>query len=336
MSRAALLPMPGDPFILNHFVSNFENIWKDEVDKLYILLNMDVRMPQEIIDVSKSIIANEDKIVPLFTHNMLFQGAALRYMLPEVKEDLIISIEDDTVIVKRGQIDKCFRKLETGEADVIGSPRLVCSKQIADACAKKWNLDYSGYGDKGPTFWPNFFFCRKEDLLRTDLHFEPKGWEKGEYIRELDITAEEVLSSDVFTWLCIQLRAMGLTFYDVPQYHSWTTDLEDLQNGINLGDDNCPWIHIGSLTMTAEDLLMFVHDPKDYTGTPRSEMEKKEYERRYAWLLVFLEEAKNCKPELAWLKSKYVHNMNEFIKVFDLSVKHIDALQKVYRRFIRW
>lgn len=336
MSRAALLPMPGDPFILNHFLSNFENVWKEEVDQLYILLNIDARMPRHIVDLARGLCQDRERVTTLFVNNMLFQGAALRYMLPTVKEDLLMSIEDDTVIVKKGQIDRCFRKIESGDADVVGSPRMVCSKQLADACARKWNLDYTGYGDRGPTYWPNFFFCRKSHLLKTDLHFEPKSWESGEYIEELDTTAEETLMGDVFTWFCIQLRAQGLCFHDVPQFHSRVTDLEDISEGRNLGDTNCAWIHIGSLTMTAEDLLMFVHDPKSYVASPKTAMEKQEYERRYAWLLVFLEEAANCKPALAALKESYINHMNEFIKTFTLSVKHIQDLMEVYRRFIQW
>lgn len=336
MSRAAMLPMPGDPFILNHFLSNFENIWRDEVDQLYILLNMDARMPKDIIEKAKDIAVGRDKVTVMFVNNMLFQGAALRYMLPQVKEDLILSIEDDTVIIKKGQIDKCFRKIESGEADVIGSPRCVSHPQILEACRVKFNLDYSGYGDRGPTYWPNFFFCRKADLLKTDLHFEPKGFNKGEYIAELNITAEDDLANDVFAWLCIQLRAMGLKFYDVPQCHSHPEDFEDITEGRGIGDGNCPWIHIGSLTMTAEDLLMGIGDPKTHRNKPRSEMEKKEMERRYAWLLLFTEESANKEEYLRNLKEVYVKRMNEYIMAFDLSVKRIDELVKAYRRYISW
>lgn len=333
VSRAALLPMPGDPVILTQFVRNFEEVWFGEVDRLYILLNMDENMPQEVIDYDLEFLKDREKIVPLFTPVMLYQGAALRHMLSEIKEDIIMSIEDDTVIVERGQIDKCFRKIETDEADVIGSPRFSCSQDILDASASKYSLDYSGYGDKGPNMWPNFFFIRKSHLLATDLHFEPKTWKQGEYIKELDITAGGGTVGDVFVWLCIQLRAMGLRFYDVPQCHSHPQDLLDFKRGEGIFAPLVPWVHIGSLTLTAHDFLIG-HRTPETSLMPASDMEKKEMERRYAWLLLFLE--LNPIPELEKALEMYVKRMNKFITAHNLSVGHIEKLKNAYRGFIRW
>lgn len=324
--------MPGDPIILTQFLRNFTEVWSGEVDKLYVLLNMSEAMPKEVLDYNLNLLNNTDKVVPMYVPQMLYQGAALRHMLSEVKEDILMSIEDDTVITKIGQIDKCFRKIETGEADVVGSPRFSCSQDILDASATKYGLDYSGYGDKGPNLWPNFFFIRKEHLLKTDLHFEPKKWEPGEYIKELDITAHEGTIGDVFVWLCIQLRAGGLRFYEVPQCHSHPDDLKDSQSGKGIFDGKCPWIHIGSLTMTAEDLLLGSRKPTD-VKKPESEMEKWEIERRFAWLLLFKDLNEVPLPKIL---ETYESRMNEHIKVFNLNLAHIVKLKEQYRGFIRW
>lgn len=333
MSRAALLPMPGDPVILTQFVRNFEKVWSGEVDKLYILLNVDVDIPEEVLQYDLKFLDNKPQIVKLYTPVMLYQGKALRQILKVVKEDLIMSIEDDTVIVERGQIDKCFRKIETGEADVVGSPRFSCSQDILDASATKYGLDYSGYGDKGPNMWPNFFFCKRADLLKTDLHFEPMTWEKGTYIKELDITAGEGTVGDVFVWLCIQLRAMGLRFYEVPQCHSHPQDFLDYKRGEGIFAPLVPWVHIGSLTLTAHDFLIG-HRTPETSLLPTSDMERKEMERRYAWLLLFLE--LNPIPELEKALEMYVKRMNRFITVYNLSVGHIEKLKNAYRGFIKW
>lgn len=328
--------MPGDPFLLNSFLANFDAHWCNEVERLYVCLNIDHRMPAEIREYDIKKLSSHPKVKFMVVDEMLWQGAALRELLKIVDEELIMSIEDDTVIVKAGQIDKCFRKIEQGDADVVGSPRFSCSQEILDASAKKYGLDYSGYGDKGPNLWPNFFFIRKEHLLKTDQHFEPKGWEPGEHIEELDITATQPIASDVFVWLSIQLRAMGLRFYEVPQYHSHPNDLDDIIHGRNLGDGNCPWIHIGSLTMTAEDLLIGAHSVEGHKNTPHTDMEKKELERRFAWLQTFLAHPVNSVPELTKIKEVYQQRINAFIRGFDLSPKHIDQLIKFYKGFIRW
>lgn len=328
--------MPGDPIILTHFLLNFDAVWAEEVDRLYVCLNIDHRVSDEVRDYDIALLAAHLKVVPIVVDEMLFQGAALRRLLGVVEEDIVFSIEDDTLVLKQGQVDKCFRKIETGEADVVGSPRFSCSKEILEASAQKYGLDYSGYGDKGPNLWPNFFCARKEDLLKTDLHFEPKGWKPGERIEELDITAKETISADVFVWLCIQLRAMGLTFYDVPQGHSHPDDIVDMAMGIGLGQHNLPWIHIGSLTMTMEDLIMKTTDPKDHKNNPKTEMEKKELERRFAWLKIFLEVTRGKTEGLGKLRSSYENQMAKFITAFCLSNRSIDNYMKVYRKFIAW
>ena len=336
MSRAAMLPMPGDPFILKNFLLNYEAIWKEEVDMLYVCLNIDHRVPKEVRDFDIELLKNTDKVKFIVVDEMLFQGAALRKLLEIVEEDIIFSIEDDTVVVKKGQIDKCFRKIETKEADVVGSPRFSCSKEILDASAIKYGLDYTGYGDKGPNLWPNFFFARKSDLMQTDLHFEPKGWEAGDYIEELDIVAEKTISSDVFVWLSVQLRNMGLKVYEVPQYHSHPLDMMDMQSGQNIWDGQCPWIHIGSLTMTMEDLIICTHPPQEHKNTPHTEMEKMELERRYAWVLLFLDITDGYTDGIINTKEKYVSSIHAFIRTFDLSVARIKNLVGEYRRFIQW
>ena len=38
-SRGALLPYPGDPYLLNYWLKFYDDIWGKEVDKLYIYLN---------------------------------------------------------------------------------------------------------------------------------------------------------------------------------------------------------------------------------------------------------------------------------------------------------
>jgi len=330
------MPMPGDPIILKAFLLNFDAVWADEVDKLYICLNIDQRTPDQVRDYDIALLDEHPKVEFVVVDEMLFQGAALRRLLEEVKEDIIFSIEDDTVIIKQGQVDKCFRKIETGEADVVGSPRFSCSQEILDASAEKYDLDYSGYGDKGPNLWPNFFFARKADLLKTDLHFEPKGWEPGERIEELDITAKEVIAADVFVWLCIQLRAMGKIFYDVPQGHSHPDDIVDMAMGTGLGDPNLPWIHIGSLTMTMEDLIIQSVEPREHGNKPKTGIEKQEICRRFAWLRLFMEVTAGKMEGMDDMRLSYDNKMKEFITAFGLSQQLIDNYLKVYRRFIQW
>ena len=39
MSRAVILPTPGDPFLIKYWIDNFQRIWASEIDRLYVTLN---------------------------------------------------------------------------------------------------------------------------------------------------------------------------------------------------------------------------------------------------------------------------------------------------------
>lgn len=135
--------------------------------------------------------------------------------------------------------------------DVVGSPRFSCGDEIGEASKKKYNLDYSGYGDVGPNMWPNFFFCKRKDLLRTDLNFGSKSFVPGEYSKELDHTFRTVNHGDTFVWGCIQLRALGLRFHQIPQHHADVYEIESKNKSEmnwHLSQQPFDWIHGGSLS----------------------------------------------------------------------------------------
>lgn len=240
MARIALLPTIGQTHILGEWFKSYEN-WQHEIDKLYI-------------NVAGS------------SH-----GGSLKEMMSWVKkDDILMFIEEDAIIFKTGIVEECFKEIEEGNYDALGSPRMSCHPEIAIAAKKKWKLDYTGFGDKGPNYWPNFFFCKVSDLLKTDLDFGAKSWKQGDYIKELDHTVKEkAISGDTFVWISIQLRAMGLKIKEIPQYHCSPYDLQDHQEKKNIFDGECPWFHLGSLAGN------FHH--------PNSDMERLELERRTMW-----------------------------------------------------
>lgn len=197
-------------------------------------------------------------------------GDKMAKFVKEYPAEYMMFIEEDGIVLDPTFISRCFKLLEDGHYDLIGSPRMSCSPEIADAAATKWRLDYTGLGDKGPNFWPNFLFVKRTDLLKTDLHFTPKGWQVGQKIYVLDHTVKEPeVRGDTFVWASLQLRGMGLRIKEIPQYHSSPYDLEHLQCGEGVFDGNAPWFHLGSLA-------------GDFTP-PQSDMEKLEMEKRVMW-----------------------------------------------------
>lgn len=226
-------------------------------------------------------------------------GTKIRDVLELVDdEDTLVLLEEDAFILDYSVIDRHVGHIDEGRYDLIGSPRMSCSPKLAEACSSMWGLDYTGPGDKGPNFWPCFFFIKAKHLKATDGHFTPKGWEKGEYIKELDWEVTEDVAGDTFVWASIQLRAMGLNILEVPQHHSSPYDLVDYEVGAGIFHKGVPWFHIGSLS-------------GDFYQ-PKTQMERLELEKRAMWLDI-------CGVRV-----------NGIIDTYQLSRQRIDAWKNAY------
>lgn len=187
--------------------------------------------------------------------NRVGHGAALRELVLGADANYLMFIENDALVFDPHMVDACFHLLESDTYDVIGSPRMSCSLEIAEETKRRFpDFDYQGVGDKGPGMWPCFFFAKKEWLMKTDLHFGPKGWQPGEYIEELDLTAETELATDVNGWIVFQLRHLGAKIGIVPQHHLPPFDMKCYRAGQDpWGRAPVPWLHIGSLSAGVGD-----------------------------------------------------------------------------------
>lgn len=251
MSRAAFLSAGGDPFIALMVIKLFQERWYNEVDKFYINYNNHAGVPQDVVSEFVSRVVKDPKIHLIYHPNGIGNGTPITEMTKIAKEDSVLLLEDDGFIFEPGAVNKCFQKIESDLTDIVGSPRFSCGKEIGEASKEKYNLDYSGYGDVGCNWWPNFFFCKREDLLKTDMNFGSITFKPGDYCGELNHTFKEINHGDTFVWACIQLRALGLRSQSVPQHHAGPFEITDKE----IGEQNWhptqswfPWIHGGSLS----------------------------------------------------------------------------------------
>lgn len=249
-SRAVLVSSSGDPFLDQFVFKLFKERFYDEVDKFYINVNNHNQIPSQVIGESLSRLAQDPKVHIIYHPNGIGNGAPITEMVKIIKEDLVMLLENDGFIFESGSVSKCFQQIESDLTDMVGSLRYAHG-EIAEAAKVKYNLDYSGYGDVGPWFWPNFFFCKREDLLKTDMDFGSHRFNEGEYSKELDHTFKQVAHGDTFVWGCVQLRALGLRSQTVPQHHAGPfeiTDKENHEQNWHPTQSWFPWIHGGSLS----------------------------------------------------------------------------------------
>ncbi len=323
MTRAVFASAGGDPF-LALFMLRLINRWQDEIDHLYICYN--ARIDPTVSNYVMNQYIGNPKVSWISSAIPLGFGEPIKRCLEacnlEGKEDIIVLLEDDGFIYKKDLVNDMFQKIEGGAVDALGSPRFSCTPGIAEAVKNKYKLDYSGTGDKGPNFWPNFFFVKREDLLRTDLNFAGKGWKAGEYIKELDYTPTEDQAGDTFVWTCIQLRALGVRFLDIPQNHASPTEIEDIElKRYNHEKGFIGWIHGGSLSSGWNGFL--VNPPPPPTG-----LGVQEFETRAAfWELVSeIEEM----PDKQFTKT-YRDGIARFVTECKLDRDRIEQKKAFYR-----
>lgn len=355
MSRAAILPYPGDPFLFNFWLYFFDNCWGQEIDKLYVYLNSPAE--KGVIDYIRNLCSARPKISFIYNPERTDHGICIDRTLDIVTEDLVMLIEDDGFIFKPGYVTVSFGMIERDFYDVIGSKRGSCHPEISERAKEIWGLNYEGYGDQGCNFWPNFFFCKTDLLKKTDRNFRAKSWYKGEVIPALDdyVVKSDVISGDTFVNTSLQIRAMKPRILTQNQYHCNTYDMEDAQEHKNLFDGFCPWLHVGSLSSGVTGILRddenraldrrLIDEPKGLTQLPvewcQTEAEKREWERRVTWFEMFIdyfEEVNKGTPHITPAILNYgVMYRKAVMRVkmqYGLSPTRINKSKLIYKRLL--
>ncbi len=342
-NRAAILPYPGDPFLFNYWLTFYDKFWKQEVGKLYVYLNSPIE--SEVVDHICELCERRPNVEFLYNPMQIEHGDAINRTLDVVTEKYVMLIEDDCFVFKPGYIHNCFYFLECGGYEIVASKRGSCSQVIWDEAQKKWNLDFSGYGDQGPNFWPNLFFSTKHLLLTTDRNFGARQWNTGDCIKGLEYTVEVgPVVGDTFVQTSLELRGVvpEANIKYIPQYHAHPDDVKHYEDGQYLFDGKAPWTHIGSLSSGIGGLIrdaenrplarrkIMEPDVNSLLGNaPQTDMEKKEYERRVQWWLTFYENREPGKiEEFAQL---YYNGLINIVNQFGLSLKEITKRQAAYK-----
>lgn len=281
-SRAVLLSASGDPFLPLFVLKLFQERWYGEVDRFYINYNNYADVPLNVVQEFLSRAVADPKVTLIYHPHAIGAGTAIAELLKICTEDNVLLLEEDGFIFTPGIVDGYFKQIESGEVDALGSPRMSCGTEIAEALRVKYNLDYSGYGDVGPNFWPNFFFCKREDLLETDLNFDARGFKKDVYYKELDHTMQNEEAGDTFVSASIQLRYLGLKFKEIPQFHASPFEIIDQVSGDRNWRAETPfWLHAGSLSVGSGKYL------NNVVPDVAADINKQEIETRTAfWTIV--------------------------------------------------
>jgi len=350
-SRAAILPYPGDPFLLHYWLELFYRVWSDEIDKLYIICNTPVE--KQVAEYIEFLCTEGDdnKIDFTFIDHHIQHGDAIRMGLEKATEEYVMLIEDDAFIFKPGIVDECFKKIENGEFDIVGSKRGSCHPEILERAKQIWGILTDGIGDQGCNFWPCYFFSKRELLLQTDRDFNSRAWTQGDKIgplQDYEVMAP-VISSDTFVWASLQLHQIvpERRILYVPQYHAHPDDAKHFEQRAEYTpfDGLASWTHIGSLSSGVSGAIMddqgrsiakrFTEPPHGPTVLPSawcdttSEMQVMEWERRVQWWLTSWEHRDI--EQIKEFAELYKKGLDQLIIQFKLNTKRIQQRQRIYK-----
>lgn len=297
-SRACLLPLPGDPFIGEYWLRNYERVWGNEVDKLYVFVNG--QTDDRVIGYLRDRV---DSLGGVFwsQSGRLVHGHAMRQLVQRCEEDLVLLMEDDAFVRAPGAVDSAFRLIEDDVVDFIGTPRGGMDPQIEAAAIAKWGQFERAGGGSGPGIWPCFFFGRTADLTSTSQRFESWAWQVGDTIPGLEYLVEDrVQTTDTFTTTAFELRATGLRFASCVQHKElWDKDLAVYPDAA--------WFHAGGLSnadFLRERGAEVCGARLDIGGT----FEGKDWAHRIWWWRHILNSSPSLFPELA---PRYAQNLDQ-------------------------
>ena len=174
--RAALLPTPGEPFMLAYWLRNFET-WRDEVDELLVYVNGRHAEACDMVTAAGGRVLHETEAIG--------HGPAIAGLLAGTEADVVVLCEDDAYARRQGAVREAFERLESDQADIIGSPRYEDYANVP--IEETWPTPTGELADLGRALWPTFLFARRDDLLATNRRFGDTVHRRGEMIPGLGV-----------------------------------------------------------------------------------------------------------------------------------------------------
>lgn len=324
-SRAAFVSSCGDPFLTLFVHKLFKERFYDEVDKFYVNVNNHCGVPQEVISELLSRLASDKKTHIIYHPEGIGNGLPITEMTLISNQDLLLLLEDDGFIFTPGVVDRCFKLIESGQYDIVGSPRGSCGAEVWEALKQQYSLDYSGYGDVGPTWWPNFFFAKRNDFLRTDMNFASFRFPEGSKLPGSNYVFQEDNYGDTFVWASIQLRNLGLRAASVPQHKADPFEIEHKETKEqNWHESQQPfeWIHGGSLSAGWGGYL------SGKLPDVSTDSAKQEIESRCAFWLIVSDTINGFLP----FRNIYINGIETLIENAQLNRSHIERKAQIYRQ----
>ena len=312
MTSAAITHFDGDPVTLNYWLYLYDKYWRDEVDKVYLVLsyNPEISVP-EIIAFNKKVISQYSNIILIETTIPTIPEIGNKMAVEQAKEDLLFFIESDGLIFGKGLVKEHLDMIREDKCDIVGGDYTLLPEPLAT------DLNFRG-------LMRNFLFCKREDFMRTDLYFLPYMY--GD------------IPLDCFGWISLQLRQQNPRINYVP--HNCLHPSREMDMGLY---QKYKWLHIRQMSSSTlgigTDKGGFIdwmnRDPYS-VGTIRGTVLRGNhaewtYMKAVAFKSLMLERMDNS---ILGFIPMYRDTLDFVISALDLNITHINKVMNFYRNLL--
>ena len=331
--RAALLPAGGDPFLLAFWLRHYAT-WANEVDELRIIVcgQTDPNVCSYIIDrVAEVPHARVDFLWQRTDH-----GQVCRMLVDQTSADYVVLLEDDAFVRHPGVMDRCFRAIESGEVDVVGTARGNAGPNLIKRAAELWGEPVpTESGETGLSLYPCFMFARKADL---PAHLGASHWNEGERIDSLDYLCTEEEAADTFTEATWVLRSKGLRIRSESAYRSDSAHNGEGRHNVDGGTNNgdAPWFHVGSLSSGYGCAFMSGASVEGYqhlVDIVRPKGELYDWHKRMSWWTRVADVTEGDLPDF---HARYRQELNKFMADVDADPAEVNRWRANYDPLVTW
>lgn len=335
--RIALLQTPGEACTVAYWLRNFET-WRGEVDKLIVLVN-NLYYPDIAAYDKQAFEAVGAKVT--FVEGRVQHGDCIDILLNQAydldPDALVVLVEDDAYVRKPGSVRAAFDRIESGQTDIIGSPRY--QDHLTDPVEDVWGPITSDFGETKRVLWPTFLFARAFDLRNTNRRFGYDIWRVGERIAglELDVTPElckyvgtgEYCALDVFYGTSYQLRAAGHRIEHVNHVRPWRPEPT-----VEWVKEDPPWVHATELSTILGSIMPTRPgwDPADKDQLPDLAPGGGRWTRCVAWW----QRLARSNPDLPGHVERYLGWLDRFIELADVDRAEVARWQARIDPWITW
>ena len=322
MTRAALLPASGDPFLTAYWLRNYQT-WANEVDEL--LINA-CGVAKEGRSYLRELVKGLPHARIVFTEQRTDHGEIIGRLIAATDAEHILLMEDDAFIRQPGVVNDRFARIEQGQVDVVGTCRGNANPELIALAETRWGPSVQmSSGETGLSLYPCFYFGRRSDLLATDCNFSARFLVAGSSVPGLNVPAQDGWAADTFVATSWQLRAMGLRIQAEPGFRT-DRAVMGIWGAV-------PWFHVGSLSSGFGSSFMADVSDEVYRARVEDMRGQPDWTKRAGWWQRAWECWDGALPEL---HAEYGEALDRFITDAGIDRGDIAAWRAAFDPLISW